>query len=151
MYSIKELTAIILRSAGVLNIETDEGGAEEIARRSRGTPRVANRLLRRVRDFAQVRYAGVIDKATATASLDILEVDKAGLDNLDRNVLFAIMDKFAGGPVGLDTLAISTNEDTDTIEDVCEPYLIQLGYIQRTPRGRIVTELAYEHFGRSAE
>jgi Holliday junction DNA helicase RuvB len=149
MYSIQELSAIILRSAGVLGVETDQGGAEEIARRSRGTPRVANRLLRRVRDFAQVRYGGVIDKATATASLDILEVDKAGLDNLDRNVLFSIMDKFAGGPVGLDTLAISTNEDAETIEDVCEPYLIQLGYVQRTPRGRVVTELAYEHFGRA--
>lgn len=145
-YTVPELTTIVIRSAAVLGIETDVGGAGEIARRSRGTPRIANRLLKRVRDFAQVKYSGVVDEATAKAALDMLEVDKDGLDNIDRNVLLCIIEKFCGGPVGLDTLAVATGEDAETIEDVYEPYLIQRGYIQRTPRGRVVTELGYGHF-----
>ena len=147
-YTIPELRAIILRSAQVLSIEALEGGAEEIARRSRGTPRIANRLLKRVRDFAMVKYSGIIDEETAKAALDLLEVDKVGLDGVDRRVLLCLMDKFGGGPVGLDTLSASTGEDSETIEDVYEPYLLQLGYIQRTPRGRVVTDLCYRHFGR---
>jgi len=146
-YSVQELTKIIRSSASVLGIESDENGAAEIARRSRGTPRIANRLLKRVRDFAQVKYDGTITAETAVAALDLLEVDKVGLDNVDRTVLLCMMEKFGGGPVGLDTLAASTGEDAETIEDVYEPYLLQLGYIQRTPRGRVVTDLGYKHFG----
>jgi Holliday junction DNA helicase RuvB len=146
-YSVAELTSIITRSAGVLAIEIEPLGAAEIARRSRGTPRVANRLLKRVRDFAQVKFQGVVDERATRAALDILEVDKMGLDNVDRTVLLAMIEKFGGGPVGLDTLSAATGEDAETIEDVYEPYLLQLGYIQRTPRGRIVTALGYRHFG----
>jgi Holliday junction DNA helicase RuvB len=145
-YTVEELTRIIIRSAGVLNIKIDTDGAMELARRSRGTPRIANRLLRRVRDFAQVKYDGNISYECATETLDVLEVDKMGLDAVDRIVIMSIIDKFDGGPVGLDTLSASTNEDAETIEDVYEPYLIQLGYIQRTPRGRVVTPLGYRHF-----
>ena len=146
-YSVDELIAIIKRSARVLNIHIDEEGAHEIARRSRGTPRLANRLLKRVRDFAQVRYDGNITGGVAIFALDLLEVDKYGLDNTDRNIIMQMINKFAGGPVGLETLAASIGEDSGTIEDVYEPYLIQNGFIARTPRGRIVTDLAYHHFG----
>jgi len=146
-YTVSELTSIVTRSAGVLAIEIEPSGAQEIARRSRGTPRVANRLLKRVRDFAQVKFDGVIDDRSTSAALDILEVDKMGLDNVDRTVLMTMIEKFGGGPVGLDTLSAATGEDAETIEDVYEPYLLQLGYIQRTPRGRIVTALGYRHFG----
>ena len=145
-YNVEELTKIITRSAGVLNIEIDENGAMELARRSRGTPRIANRLLRRVRDFAQVKYEGAITYECASETLDVLEVDKMGLDAVDRVVILSMIEKFGGGPVGLDTLSAATGEDAETIEDVYEPYLIQLGYIQRTPRGRIVTPLGYRHF-----
>ena len=147
LYNTSELKTIIMRSASVLGIFVEEEGAEEIARRSRGTPRIANRLLKRVRDFAQVKYSGVITDEVAKETLDILEVDKMGLDITDRNMIMNIIEKFGGGPVGLDTLAVSIGEEADTIEDVYEPYLIQLGYIQRTPRGRIVTDLGYRHFG----
>ena len=146
-YSVDELIAIIKRSARVLNIHIDEEGAHEIARRSRGTPRLANRLLKRVRDYAQVRYDGNITGEVAIFALDLLEVDKYGLDNTDRNIIMQMINKFAGGPVGLETLAASIGEDSGTIEDVYEPYLIQNGFIARTPRGRIVTDLAYHHFG----
>jgi Holliday junction DNA helicase RuvB len=146
-YTVKDLQKIVTNSAKLLDIEIEPEGAEEIGRRSRGTPRIANRLLRRVRDFAQVKYDGVIDAKTARLSLDELEVDKMGLDQVDRDMLLAIIDKFDGGPVGLDTLASSINEDSGTIEDVYEPYLMQLGYMQRTNRGRIVTKLGYEYFG----
>ena len=150
-YTTAELSQIVRRSAGVLNVEVDAAGAEEIARRSRGTPRIANRLLRRVRDFAQVRYNGVISGEVARDALDRLEVDKMGLDMTDRRMLLAMIEKFGGGPVGLDTLAISIGEEAETIEDVYEPYLVQLGYLQRTPRGRVVTALGYAHFGLSRE
>ena len=146
-YGVKELCQIIMRSAQVLNIEIDEKGAEEIARRSRGTPRIANRLLKRVRDFAQVKYDGKITYEVSKAALDMLDIDKMGLDMTDRRMLLAMIEKFGGGPVGVDTLAIYIGEESETIEDVYEPYLIQLGYIQRTPRGRIVTKSGYEHFG----
>ena len=146
-YAVKDLKKIIVRSAGVLNIEIDDMGAEEIARRSRGTPRIANRLLKRVRDFAQVKYNGKITLEVARDALDMLDVDKMGLDMTDRKMLLAMIEKFGGGPVGVDTLAVYINEESETIEDVYEPYLIQLGYIQRTPRGRIVTKSGYEHFG----
>lgn len=146
-YGVKELCQIIVRSAQVLNIEIDENGAEEIARRSRGTPRIANRLLKRVRDFAQVKYDGKITYEVSRAALDMLDIDKMGLDMTDRRMLLAMIEKFGGGPVGVDTLAIYIGEESETIEDVYEPYLIQLGYIQRTPRGRIVTKSGYEHFG----
>lgn len=146
-YGVKELCQIIVRSAQVLNIEIDEKGAEEIARRSRGTPRIANRLLKRVRDFAQVKYDGKITYEVSKAALDMLDIDKMGLDMTDRRMLLAMIEKFGGGPVGVDTLAIYIGEESETIEDVYEPYLIQLGYIQRTPRGRIVTKSGYEHFG----
>ncbi|MEI3218359.1 MAG: Holliday junction branch migration DNA helicase RuvB [Lachnoclostridium sp.] len=146
-YTVEELTTIILRSADVLNVEIDKRGAMELARRSRGTPRLANRLLKRVRDFAQVKYNGVISKEVADYALDLLEVDKYGLDQLDRNILLTMIQKFHGGPVGLDTLAASVGEDAGTIEDVYEPYLLKNGFIQRTPRGRVVTELAYSHLG----
>ena len=146
-YSVPELVSIIKRSARVLSVDIDEEGSLEIARRSRGTPRIANRLLKRVRDFAQVRYDGIITGEVAMAALDLLEVDKLGLDNTDRNILTQMIDKFGGGPVGLDTLAAAIGEDSGTIEDVYEPYLIQNGFIARTPRGRIVTERGYRHFG----
>lgn len=147
-YSVDELLRIMLRSSDVLGISIDEEGAREIARRSRGTPRIANRLLKRVRDFAQVRFEGKITGIVAKKSLDILEVDRLGLDNIDRRLLEALLDKFRGGPVGLDTLATSINEEPETIEDVYEPFLIQLGLIARTPRGRIATDLCYTHFAR---
>lgn len=146
-YTIEELTEIILRSAKVLQVKIDLQGAKELARRSRGTPRLANRLLKRVRDFAQVKYNGEITLEVANFALDLLEVDKMGLDHLDREILTAMIEKFSGGPVGLDTLAAVVGEDAGTIEDVYEPYLIQNGFIQRTPRGRIVTEFAYKHIG----
>ena len=146
-YSVEELKSIIIRSAGVLGVDIDRDGAVEIARRSRGTPRLANRLLKRVRDFAQVIYDGKITKEVADYSLDTLDVDKYGLDNGDRSILEAIINKFGGGPVGLDTLAAAIGEDSGTIEDVYEPYLIKNGFINRTPRGRVVTELAYSHMG----
>lgn len=146
-YTIEELTEIILRSSKVLQVKIDLQGAKELARRSRGTPRLANRLLKRVRDFAQVKYNGEITLEVANFALDLLEVDKMGLDHLDREILTAMIEKFSGGPVGLDTLAAVVGEDAGTIEDVYEPYLIQNGFIQRTPRGRIVTEFAYKHIG----
>jgi Holliday junction DNA helicase RuvB len=147
LYEPTELKQIILRSAGVLSIPIDDEGAMELAKRSRGTPRIANRLLKRVRDFAQVRHSGIITGEVAKESLDILEIDSLGLDMTDRNIMLAIIEKFGGGPVGLNTLAVSTGEEPDTIEDVYEPYLIQLGFIKRTPTGRVVTQLGYEHFG----
>lgn len=146
-YSVENLKIILKRSAAVLQVEMEEGGAEEIARRSRGTPRLANRMLKRVRDFAQVRYAGVITEEVAKFALDLLDIDKVGLDQTDRKMLLTMIEKFGGGPVGLDTLAASINEESETIEDVYEPYLLQLGYIQRTPRGRVVTRLGYARFG----
>ena len=146
-YTESELKKIILRSANVLAIEIDDEGATEMARRSRGTPRLANRLLKRVRDFAQVQYDGKIDYEVARASLDRMEVDKMGLDRSDRLILTTIMEKFTGGPVGLDTLAAAIGEDAGTIEDVYEPYLIQNGFINRTPKGRVATQLCYKHFG----
>ena len=146
-YTEDELKSIILRSAQVLGVEIDDAGACEMARRSRGTPRLANRLLKRVRDFAQVQYDGRIDYEVARASLDRMDVDKLGLDRSDRLLLSTIMEKFSGGPVGLDTLAAAIGEDAGTIEDVYEPYLIQNGLINRTPKGRVATELCYKHFG----
>lgn len=146
-YTVDELKQIIIRSATVLGVGIDEKGALEMAMRSRGTPRIANRLLKRVRDFAQVKYDGVITEEVAKNALDLLEVDKLGLDKGDRSIIETIIYKFAGGPVGLDTLAAALGEDSGTLEDVYEPYLIQNGFIQRTPRGRIVTRLAYEHLG----
>lgn len=146
-YSVENLKIILKRSAAVLQVEMEEGGAEEIARRSRGTPRLANRMLKRVRDFAQVRYDGVITEEVARFALDLLDIDKVGLDQTDRKMLLTMIEKFGGGPVGLDTLAASINEESETIEDVYEPYLLQLGYMQRTPRGRVVTRLGYAHFG----
>ncbi len=146
-YTIEELTQIVRRSAAVFQVEMEEEGAKEIARRSRGTPRLANRLLKRVRDFAQVKYDGVITGEVANFALNLLEVDKMGLDHTDRNILMTMIEKFSGGPVGLDTLAAAIGEDRGTVEDVYEPYLIQNGLIQRTPRGRIVTRNAYLHFG----
>ena len=146
-YKEDELIQIISRSARILGIPMEEKGAREIARRSRGTPRIANRLLKRVRDFAQVVNHNVIDLPTAQAALDRLEVDALGLDAMDRQILMTIIQKFGGGPVGLDTLGASVSEETDTIEDVCEPYLLQLGLLQLTPRGRIATEEAYRYLG----
>src|SRR5947209_7088372 len=146
-YASDELTQIVRRSARLLEVQIDEGGACAIAERSRGTPRVANRLLKRVRDFAQVRGDGVITAPAAGAALDLLEVDHEGLDRLDREILRAICEKFAGGPVGLSTLAVAVGEEQDTIEDVYEPYLLQRGLIERTPRGRAATARAYEHLG----
>lgn len=146
-YSVENLKIILKRSAAVLQVEMEEGGAEEIARRSRGTPRLANRMLKRVRDFAQVRYDGVITEEVARFALDLLDIDKVGLDQTDRKMLLTMIEKFGGKPVGLDTLAASINEESETIEDVYEPYLLQMGYIQRTPRGRVVTRLGYAHFG----
>ena len=147
MYSNDELCQITTRSAQILGIQIEEDGALEIARRARGTPRIANRLLKRVRDFAQVRGDGIIKKELAKKSLDLLEVDPIGLDSVDRNMLMTIIDKFAGGPVGLDTLVASTGEESGTIEEVYEPYLLQLGFVNKTPRGRVATRLAYEHLG----
>lgn len=147
LYNEKELKDIINRSANVLGVEIEDKGAAEIARRSRGTPRIANRLLKRVRDFAQVRYDGVITEEVSKNALDMLEVDKMGLDNIDRRMILTMIEKFGGRPVGVDTVAAAIGEDSGTIEDVYEPYLIQLGYIQRTPRGRVATKLAYDHFG----
>ncbi len=148
-YTVDELKTIIIHSAAKLGVDIDEAGAYELARRSRGTPRLANRLLRRVRDFAQVKYDGRITQEVATFALDLLEVDKMGLDNSDRKLLYTIMDKFSGGPVGLDTLAAAIGEDAGTIEDVYEPYLVMNGFINRTPKGRVVTENCYRHFGLS--
>lgn len=147
LYSIEELEKIICRSAKVLEIEIDTDAAKEIAKRSRGTPRIANRLLKRVRDFAQIENKGVINENIAKKSLDRLEIDKMGLDMLDRKILETMINKFGGGPVGLETLAAAINEDAETIEDVYEPYLIQIGYIQRTARGRVITNYGYKHFG----
>lgn len=146
-YTDEELKTIILRSARVLGVEIEEDGALELARRSRGTPRLANRLLKRVRDFAQVKYDGVITRSVANYALDLLDVDKYGLDHIDRSILLTMIEKFRGGPVGLDTLAASISEDAGTLEDVYEPYLLKNGFIQRTPRGRVVTDLAYSHLG----
>ena len=147
-YSIDELKEIIIHSARKLDVEINEEGAVEIALRSRGTPRLANRFLKRVRDFAQVKYDGIITKEVATDVLDLLDVDRCGLDNTDRILLNTIIDKFQGGPVGLDTLAAAIGEDAGTIEDVYEPYLIKNGFINRTPRGRVVTEYALRHLGK---
>ena len=146
-YTPEELVDIITRAAGVFKVEIDKEGAWEIARRSRGNPRLANRLLKRVRDFAQVKYDGKITLEVATFALDLMEVDKLGLDNMDRQILMTMYEKFSGGPVGLDTLAAAVGEDAGTLEDVYEPYFIQNGLIQRTPRGRILTDVAYKHFG----
>ena len=146
-YKPEALKHIIVRAADILNVSIDDAGAEEIARRSRGTPRIANRLLKRVRDFAQVSGEGVITAVLADRALGLLEVDKIGLDHTDRRMLDTMIRKFAGGPVGLDTLAAAISEETDTIEDVYEPYLLQLGFINRTPRGRLVTRAGYEHMG----
>lgn len=146
-YSIDELRIIVNRSAAILGIQTTPDGIYEIASRSRGTPRIANRLLRRVRDYAQVRAEGVITKQVADKSLEMLEVDRQGLDKMDHKLLLALIEKFKGGPVGIETLAASISEEKDTIEDVYEPYLIQSGFIHRTPRGRIATQAAFEHFG----
>lgn len=146
-YTPEDLKKIIIRSAAVLGVSIDESGAVELAKRSRGTPRLANRLLKRVRDFAQIRYDGKITKEVADNALDLMEVDSMGLDRLDHNILTTIIDKFGGGPVGLDTLAAALSEDAGTLEDVYEPYLIQNGFINRTPRGRMATEAAYHHLG----
>ncbi|HHW31672.1 MAG TPA: Holliday junction branch migration DNA helicase RuvB [Clostridiaceae bacterium] len=147
LYSTDELKQIIKRSASILKVGISDEGAEEIAKRSRGTPRVANRLLKRVRDFAQVKGNGYIDGAAAVMGLNALDIDPIGLDGVDTNMLLCIIHKFGGGPVGLETLAASIGEETDTIEDVYEPYLLQLGFISKTPRGRIATKAAYDHFG----
>lgn len=150
-YTNEELYKIVNRSARILKIQIVEEGAWEIAKRSRGTPRIANRLLKRVRDYAQVRAEGIIDKDTADKALKLLEIDNLGLDDIDKKMLLAIIHKFGGGPVGLDTLAASIGEDSGTIEDVYEPYLLQIGFINRTPRGRVATELAFKHLGISRE
>ncbi|MGN0496741.1 MAG: Holliday junction branch migration DNA helicase RuvB [Lachnospiraceae bacterium] len=146
-YTYEELSQIVIRSAKVLLVDIDEMGAMEIAKRSRGTPRLANRLLKRVRDFAEVSYNGVITESVAKKALNQLEVDSFGLDQIDRNIILTMIEKFSGKPVGLDTLAAAIGEDAGTIEDVYEPYLIQNGLLSRTPRGRVATELAYQHFG----
>lgn len=146
-YSVKELKLIIQHSARILDVKIDEKGAMELARRSRGTPRLANRILKRVRDFAQVKYDGIITEEIANIALDLMDVDKMGLDHIDRNILDTMITKFKGGPVGLDTLAAAIGEDAGTIEDVYEPYLIKNGFLNRTPRGRVVTELTYRHLG----
>lgn len=146
-YTVEELKTIIMHSAAKLEVAIDEEGAVELAKRSRGTPRIANRFLKRVRDFAQVRYNGCITKEVASLALDLLEVDTYGLDTNDRNILLTIMEKFSGGPVGLDTLAAAIGEDAGTIEDVYEPFLVKNGFINRTPKGRVATDLAFTHFG----
>jgi len=148
-YSVDELVKIVTRSAAILGVSIEPRGAAEVAKRARGTPRIANRLLRRARDFAEVRASGVVTEKVARMALELLEVDEAGFDKMDRAILLAIIDKFAGGPVGLDTLAAAVGEESDTIEDVYEPFLIQEGYIARTPRGRVATARALAHFGRS--
>lgn len=148
LYDVESLTEIVTRSAGILNIEISPMGAYEIAKRSRGTPRIANRLLKRVRDYAQVIGDGIIDEDTANKGLEILEVDKLGLDAVDRKLILALIDNFRGRPVGVETLAAATGEERVTIEDVYEPYLLQIGFLNRTPRGRMVTEKAYKHFNR---
>lgn len=147
MYTAEELKIIVKRSAAILNVGISDEGAEEIASRSRGTPRIANRLLKRVRDFAQIKGTGVIDREITDLALQSLEIDRLGLDRIDKCLILSIIEKFDGGPVGLDTLAACIGEETDTIEDVYEPYLLQLGFIKRTPRGRVVNMSAYEHFG----
>ncbi|MBP5304882.1 MAG: Holliday junction branch migration DNA helicase RuvB, partial [Lachnospiraceae bacterium] len=144
-YTVDELLTIVKRSAKILKVEITDDGAYEIARRSRGTPRIANRMLKRVRDFAQIKYDGRIDTDVAAYALSNLDVDEEGLDNIDREILRSMITKFDGGPVGLDTIAVSIGEDTGTLEDVYEPYLIQAGFLKRTPRGRMVTENAYKH------
>lgn len=146
-YTVEELTVIILHSAKILNVEIEEKGAAELAKRSRGTPRLANRMLKRVRDFAQVKYDGVITGQVADIALDLLDIDKSGLDHVDRNILLTMIEKFKGGPVGLDTLAASISEDAGTLEDVYEPYLLKNGFLNRTPKGRVATDLAYQHLG----
>ena len=146
-YSVDELTSIVSRSARILGVEMNDQGATEIARRSRGTPRIANRLLRRVRDYADIKADGTITNEVADLALNMLNVDASGFDHMDRRLMLAIMEKFDGGPVGVDSVAAAISEERDTIEDVLEPYLIQQGYLLRTPRGRMVTRLAYEHFG----
>jgi holliday junction DNA helicase RuvB len=147
-YTPGELSTIVQRSAGLLGVDINKQGAAEIARRSRGTPRIANRLLRRVRDFAEIKGDGIINQELADLALERLEVDRSGFDHMDRRILLTIIDKFAGGPVGLDTLAAAVGEERDTIEDVIEPYLLQQGYLNRTPRGRTATPMAYQHFQR---
>ncbi|HQQ33884.1 MAG TPA: Holliday junction branch migration DNA helicase RuvB, partial [Methylophilus sp.] len=149
-YSAEELGRIVQRSAGLLDVDMTDAGALEIARRSRGTPRIANRLLRRVRDFAQVKANGEVNADIADSALKMLDVDKLGFDVMDRKLLLAVLEKFGGGPVGLDNLAAAIGEERDTIEDVLEPYLIQQGYLMRTPRGRVATASAYQHFGLAA-
>ena len=151
LYTPEELRRIVERSAGILGISIEHDGAEEIARRSRGTPRIANRMLRRVRDFAQIRAGGVITLEVARQGMDLLDVDELGLEKLDRAMLETMIDKFGGGPVGLETLSAMTGEDASTIEDVYEPYLMQLGFLTRTPRGRVVMPAAYEHLGRKPQ
>jgi Holliday junction DNA helicase RuvB len=146
-YEQSELTTIVRRSAGILDVEIDDGAADEIARRARGTPRVANRILRRIRDVAEVRHAGAVTLDIAREALELLEVDEVGLERTDRELLSAVVHKFGGGPVGLSTLAVTLGEEPDTIEDVYEPYLLQLGFLQRTPRGRVITVLGREHIG----
>jgi holliday junction DNA helicase RuvB len=146
-YTIEDLKVIVKRSAEILNIKVDEDGANEIASRARGTPRIVNRLLRRVRDYAQVRGAGHIDRPTAQAALEMLEVDKHGFDEIDRRLLLTIIEKYQGGPVGVNTLAAALAEESDAIEEIYEPFLIQIGFLDRTPRGRVATQLAYDHFG----
>jgi Holliday junction DNA helicase RuvB len=150
-YEPDELTTIVRRSAGILAVEIQGDAAEEIARRARGTPRVANRILRRVRDVAEVRHEGIVTAEVAAEALELLEVDQCGLERTDRELLRAIVERFDGGPVGLSTLAVALGESPDTVEDVYEPYLLQLGFIQRTPRGRIVTERGRSHIGSIAE
>jgi Holliday junction DNA helicase RuvB len=146
-YEIDAMQAIVRRAVGMLKVETDEGGVEEIARRARGTPRVALRLLRRVRDYAQVRADGTVTRKVAKEALDLLAVDSLGLDDVDRRVLKTVINKYNGGPVGLATIAASISEEPDTIMDVVEPYLLQLGFLDRTPQGRVATKAAYEHLG----
>jgi len=145
-YDVAELTRIVVRSAALLDIRVDQDGAEEIARRARGTPRIANRLLRRVRDYAQVRAAGHVDHDVAMKALDLLEVDRYGLDEIDQKIMMTILEKYGGGPVGVNTIAASIDEESDTIEEVYEPYLMQLGFLDRTPRGRMATDRAFEYF-----
>jgi len=145
-YDINDLTSIVLRSAGLLQVQVDEPGAAEIARRARGTPRIANRLLRRVRDYAQVRAKGHVTHAVATTALDLLEVDRYGLDEIDQKIMMTVLEKYCGGPVGIKTIAASIDEEEATIEDVYEPYLMQLGFLDRTPRGRVATRRAFEYF-----
>ena len=147
LYTTGELQSIVTRTAGLLGVEIDEGGAREIARRSRGTPRIANRILKRVRDFAQVKGTGRVDRSMADLALAALEIDELGLDRVDRRMLESIIVNFRGGPVGLDTLAATIGEESVTLEDVYEPYLLQIGFLNRTPRGRCATQKAYEHLG----